>query len=60
MATTQYQEFLSTNKVVRSSNNRDVEIVRRVGQRITKAVEVYYAEKIYPINWLVLTGNTTL
>jgi predicted Zn-dependent protease len=45
MAITQYQEFLSTNKVIASSNNRDVEMVRRVGQRITKAVEVYYAEK---------------
>ncbi|HLG38039.1 MAG TPA: M48 family metallopeptidase [Chitinophagaceae bacterium] len=44
MATQQYQEFLSTNKVVTSSGNRDVEMVKRVGQRITKAVEIYYSE----------------
>ena len=45
MATTQYQQFLSENKVVNNSNNRDVEMVRRVGQRITRAVETYYADK---------------
>lgn len=45
MATQQYQQFLSENKVVANSNNRDAEMVRRVGQRITKAVETYYAEK---------------
>lgn len=45
MATQQYQQFLSTNKVVASSSNRDAEMVRRVGQRVTRAVEAYYAEK---------------
>ncbi|MBL7709923.1 MAG: M48 family metallopeptidase [Chitinophagaceae bacterium] len=45
MATTEYQQFLSSNKVVATSNNRDAEMVRRVGQRITKAVDSYYAEK---------------
>ena len=45
MATQEYQQFLSTNKVVSSSNNRDAEMVRRVGQRITSAVEKYYADK---------------
>ena len=45
MATQQYQQFLSTNKVVTTSNNKDVEMVKRVGQRITKAVDNYYAEK---------------
>jgi predicted Zn-dependent protease len=45
MASQQYQQFLTENKVVNSSNNRDLEMVRRVGQRITKAVEAYYAEK---------------
>lgn len=44
MATQEYQQFLSTNKVVSSSNNRDAEMVRRVGQRITRAVEAHYAE----------------
>lgn len=45
MATQQYQQFLSQNKVVSASNNRDLEMVRRVGQRITNAVQTYYAEK---------------
>lgn len=45
MATQEYQQFLSTNKVVAVSGNRDAEMVRRVGQRITSAVERYYADK---------------
>ena len=45
MAVQEYQSFLSANKVVSTSNNRDAEMVRRVGQRIVKAVESYYAEK---------------
>lgn len=45
MATQEYQQFLSTNKVVAASANRDAEMVRRVGQRITRAVEKYYADK---------------
>src|SRR5262245_35690201 len=44
MGTQQYQQFLSTNKVVSSSSNRDAEMVKRVGQRIVKAVETYYAQ----------------
>jgi predicted Zn-dependent protease len=42
MAATEYLQFLSSNKVVTTAGSRDVEMVRRVGQRITKAVEVYY------------------
>jgi predicted Zn-dependent protease len=45
MATTEYQQFLSTNKVISTTNSKDAEMVRRVGQRITKAVEAYYTEK---------------
>ncbi len=45
MATQQYQQFLSSNKVVSSSTNKDAEMVVRVGQRITKAVTDYYASK---------------
>lgn len=45
MATQQYQQFLSTNKVVAPNGNRDAEMVRRVGQRITRAVEDYYTQK---------------
>jgi predicted Zn-dependent protease len=45
MATTEYQNFLSANKVVTTNTNRDAEMVRRVGQRITKAVTEYYTSK---------------
>jgi predicted Zn-dependent protease len=45
MATTEYQNFLSTNKVITSNTNRDAEMIRRVGQRITKAVTDYYTQK---------------
>jgi predicted Zn-dependent protease len=45
MAVTEYQQFLSANKVIASSTNRDAEMVRRVGIRITKAVTDYYASK---------------
>ena len=56
MGTQQYQQFLSTNRVVSASNNRDAEMVRRVGQRITRAVEDYYAQngitdKLNGFNW---------
>lgn len=56
MGTQQYQQFLSANKVVSASNNRDAEMVRRVGQRIAKAVETYYSQngisdKLNGFNW---------
>jgi predicted Zn-dependent protease len=45
MANTQYRQFLSSNKVLSSSNNRDAAMVRRVGQRVTNAVETFYKSK---------------
>ena len=45
MAVDQYRQFLSQNKVVSSSANRDAEMVTRVGQRITRAVEQFYSSK---------------
>ena len=45
MATQEYQQFLSTNKVVSPSADRDAEMVRRVGQRIANAVTNYYNQK---------------
>jgi len=45
MATQQYQEFLSTNRVISSSSNRDAEMVSRVGQRVSRAVTNYFASK---------------
>ena len=45
MGNTQYQQFLASNKVISNSSNRDVEMVRRAGQRITRAVTEYYTRK---------------
>lgn len=45
MATQQYQQFLSQNRVVSASADRDAEMVRRVGQRLSTAVERYFASK---------------
>ena len=44
-AVSQYQSFLSQNKVVSSSSSRDAEMVRRVGGRIANAITQYYAQK---------------
>lgn len=43
MALTQYKSFLSENKVVPSGNNT-AEMVRRVGEKIAKAITEYYSE----------------
>ena len=45
MAVSEYQSFLSTNKVVSSSNNKDAEMVKRVGSRIASAITSYYTKK---------------
>jgi len=45
MAVSEYQSFLSTNKVVSSSNNKDAEMVKRVGSRIASAITAYYTKK---------------
>lgn len=45
MGSTQYQQFLSQNHVVSPSADRDAEMVRRVGQRLSKSVEQYFASK---------------
>lgn len=45
MAKQQYQSFLSENKVVNASSNRDAEMVRRVGTRIANAIKLYYDGK---------------
>ena len=42
MANQQYRQFLSTNRVVSPSADRDAEMVRRVGQRLANAVTQYY------------------
>ncbi|MGZ3882669.1 MAG: M48 family metallopeptidase [Bacteroidia bacterium] len=44
MSLTEYSQFLSQNKTLPPSDNR-VDLVRRTGSRIQKAVEQYYADK---------------
>ena len=41
-AVTQHRTFLSESRVVSSSNNRDAEMVKRVGSRIANAITSYY------------------
>lgn len=45
MAVTEYKQFLSQNKVVSSSGNKDAEMVKRVGTRIANAITEYYKTK---------------
>src|SRR3989337_4370484 len=45
MATQEYQQFLSTNRAVSPSADRDAAMVRRVGQRIANAVTGYYKQQ---------------
>jgi predicted Zn-dependent protease len=44
MAAQEYRSFLGQNKVVSTNSDKDAEMVRRVGQRITAAVERYANE----------------
>ncbi|MDB5196061.1 MAG: family metallopeptidase [Flaviaesturariibacter sp.] len=41
----QYQQFLSENRPVSPSADRDAEMVRRVGQRLTTVITKYYKDK---------------
>ncbi len=43
LSLTQYGDFLKSNKV--STNKNNVDMVKRVGQRISKAVETYMAQQ---------------
>jgi len=44
MATQEYRQFLTENKVVAANVSKDAEMVKRVGQRIAKAVTDYAAK----------------
>jgi predicted Zn-dependent protease len=44
-AVAQYKSFLSANKVVSSTANKDAEMVKRVGTRIAAAITKYYKDK---------------
>ena len=45
MATQQYRSFLSQNRVVSSSRDKDAAMVKRVGQRLTSAVTNFMRSK---------------
>jgi len=47
VATQQYKTFLNENKVISAGNNRDAEMVRRVGTRISAAITTFYNKKGY-------------
>ncbi len=42
MAVTEYQSFLTSNKVLSSTQNKDADMVKRVGSRIATAVTNFY------------------
>ncbi|MBP6286846.1 MAG: M48 family metallopeptidase [Ferruginibacter sp.] len=44
-AVTEYRSFLSQNKVLSGTVNKDAEMVSRVGMRISKAITDYYTQK---------------
>lgn len=44
-ALTEYKSFLSQNKVLSGTVNKDAEMVTRVGARIAKAITDYYTQK---------------
>lgn len=45
MALQEYRTFLTKNKVVATAVNKDAEMVRRVGERISGAVTKFYTDK---------------
>lgn len=56
MATAQYKDFLQQHPPISTSTNRDAEMVRRVGQRLTQALTEYAvangkSDKLQGYNW---------
>lgn len=45
MALTEYNTFLSQNKVISVTGSKDAEMVRRVGTRIANAITAYYTKE---------------
>lgn len=45
MAVTEYQSFLSANRVVSNTLSKDAEMVKRVGSRIANAITTYYTKQ---------------
>ena len=46
MASQEYTQFLSSNKVVNPTVNRDAEMVSRAGQRIRKSVNLIMPKRV--------------
>lgn len=44
-ALTQYRTFLGSNKVIKPSQSKDAEMVKRAGERIATAITSYYSNK---------------
>ncbi len=44
-ANTQYRQFLTESRVLSTGTSKDAEMVQRIGNRLVKAIEKYYAEK---------------
>jgi predicted Zn-dependent protease len=44
-ALTQYKTFLSANKIVKSADNKNADMVNRVGKKIAAAISTYYNQK---------------
>ncbi|MBY0535246.1 MAG: M48 family metallopeptidase [Chitinophagaceae bacterium] len=45
MASDQYKQFLTTNKVIATTTSKDAEMVRRVGSKIATAITKYYTDQ---------------
>ncbi len=45
MAVSEYQSFLSQNKMVSANVSKDAEMVKRVGSRIANSITTYYTQK---------------
>lgn len=48
MATGEYNTFLNDHKILNPASSRDAATVRRVGERISAAIHMYYASKDMP------------
>ncbi len=44
MSLTEYQNFLSTNKVLSPSSNKNADLVKRCGNRLINAITLYYQQ----------------
>jgi len=57
MATSQYNTFLTENKVLNPNNSKDAAMVDRIGARIANAVTKYYKAREKNLCWKDMPGN---